>query len=131
MQASVINDLRTDHILSMAGKGTQDFNCWGATQYVLRVRDTLAWIEIDEMSDWLIENTEVVKTPEVGDILTLFFAIPFDKDKRMLLHTAVYLGDGEYLHKLGQSKAERATKRQVIAHYKMTNFYEIRRMKCD
>lgn len=132
-----ISDIRANHILNMAGDGTKDFNCWGASQYVLKARDTLGWVENQEMTDWLEENTEIVKKPEVGDILTLFnTGMWFDGQRfhfgRRLVHTAVYLGDGEYLHKLGQSRAERVAQRTVFKAYKNSyDEHQLRRLKCD
>lgn len=127
---TTVSDIRVNHVLNMAGEGTRDFNCWGASQYVLKVRDTLGWIETFEMSRWLSDNTEVVKTPEVGDILALFGDHP--AVGKLLIHTAVYLGDGKYLHKLGAARAEQVSLQGVLKAYKeLCDAHELRRLKCD
>lgn len=125
-EQAIVNDLRVNHVLSMAGNGTQDFNCWGASQYVTGVRNNLGWVEIEEMSNWLTDHTTKVNKPQAGDILTLFAFLPVGK---LLLHTAVYIGDGKYLHKLGMLKAEVTNLRTVVRHYAQYQpKYEIRRI---
>ena len=127
MQA--ISEIRTDHVLNMAGGGTKDFNCWGATQYVLRARDTLGWVEVKEMASWIRGNTKEVKQASTGDILVLWKRGITGK---ALVHTAVYLGDGQYLHKIGSRHAERTSKMRVVNHYKnMIDGHEIRRLTCE
>ena len=81
----------------------RDFNCWGATAFVLGIEDKLKWIEEEEMVGILEENTTIVETEarQRGDILTIY-----DGGGYRLSHTAVYLGRGKFFHKRGMNISE-------------------------
>lgn len=112
----MLSNTRIEHVLGMGNTSTQDYNCWGATMFVLGAKDHLTWVDNPEISDWLMANCEPVKKPEVGDVLGLFFKDDAKKVAR-LMHTAVYIGNGRYLHKLGQQKAVIEPLSKVIRHY--------------
>lgn len=75
------------------------YNCWGATLFVLGHARILQWIECGVMRRWLEENTEPIHRPrKPGDIVAVY--------GWGLEHTAVYLGNGKYFHKMGSNRAE-------------------------
>ena len=79
-----------------------DFNCWGATLFVLGRVDDLHWAENEEMADFIENETEPTKPTEyieVGDILVLF-------ENERILHTAVYLSEDKLFHKVGGKHSE-------------------------
>lgn len=90
----------------------EDFNCWGATAFVLGITDNLRWIENYKMMEILTEKTEIVRTEEIqrGDILVIY-------ESKWLHHTAVYLGRGKYFHKRGMNTSEITDIDGVIAIY--------------
>lgn len=93
-----------DNNVSVASKKAEEriqFNCWGATLFVLGVKTRLYWEDELAMDRWLEENTKELYRPrKKGDILVVkdLFGI--------LKHTAVYMGDGKYFHKRGGGIAE-------------------------
>lgn len=113
----MLSNTRIEHVLGMGSTFTQDYNCWGATMFVLGAKDHLTWVDNPEISDWLMANCEPVKRPQIGDVLGLFYKDDAKKIAR-LMHTAVYIGNGRYLHKLGQQKAVVEPLAKVIAHYR-------------
>lgn len=83
-------------------RGGYDFNCWGATAFVLNIIDRLKWLEDYEMEDILHNYTSEISEDEIkrGDILVIKYA------GGGLEHTAVYLGRGKYFHKRGGNISE-------------------------
>lgn len=81
--------------------GGLQFNCWGATAFILGLEDRLRWIEIREIGNLLECCTTIISDREIkrGDILTIY-------GKYCLEHTAVYLGRGRYFHKMGGLNSE-------------------------
>lgn len=96
----VLNRRRVYHANNRGKHSTYDFNCWGATLYVLGDRDRLKWVDHREMDEFLVEETEPIYRPaKKGDILTVSVW-------GRLTHTAVYMGNGRYFHKRGSNSAE-------------------------
>jgi hypothetical protein len=94
-----------------------DYNCWGATQFVLGFAKRLRWIENHEMYEWLNENTHRIYRPSKwGDILAIYYS---DADDRPwgLKHTAVYMGNGQYFHKRGACPAQIVTLKEIKETY--------------
>lgn len=116
----MLSNTRIEHVLGMGNTFTQDYNCWGATMFVLGAKDHLTWVDNPEISDWLMANCKPVKRPQIGDVLGLFYRNESDKTA-FLVHTAVYIGDGRYLHKLGQQKAVVEPLSKVVRHYQATS----------
>lgn len=88
------------------GKGryhADDFNCWGATAFVLGITDRLRWIGNYRMVDILTEHTIIVDFTERqrGDILVVY-----EGSGLWLCHTAVYLGRKKFFHKRGMNTSE-------------------------
>ena len=81
--------------------GGLQFNCWGATAFILGIENRLRWIETLEMDNILKEYTEIISEHERkrGDILTIY-------DRYELSHTAVYLGREKYFQKKGRNGSE-------------------------
>lgn len=97
---SVLNNERLNTANEQGAYPTWGFNCWGATLFVLEGDDSLRWVEDDEMTDWLYDNTDPIEEPtKDGDILVLW-------RYGSLWHTAVYMGEGQYFHKKGSNEAE-------------------------
>lgn len=110
------NDTRVQHVLGM-GTRTHDFNCWGATKFIADPKTpTLAWVEYDEMGEWLRANYRPIKRTEVreGDIVALF-----DKgdDYIRLIHTAYCVGNSKYVHKVGSNVARLESLKAVLKTY--------------
>lgn len=103
MTGGVLNKRRITYTHSNAkDHGSWDFNCWGATLFVLNQADKLQWLDCDDMQEWLDKNTTRIYRPrKAGDIV----AVHDD----CLEHTAVYLGRGRYFHKKGAGRAEVTT----------------------
>lgn len=103
---------RVQHVLSM-GTRTDDFNCWGATQFIAQATPTLKWVDHNTMGRWLADNYSPVRKSHVreGDIVALF-----DEDMH-LIHTAYYIGGGKYVHKLGRNVARLESLNKVLASY--------------
>lgn len=108
MQTLELNKRRIYYSNCRKNKYRGDYNCWGATQFVLGFTDRLRWIwDESEMQRWLDMYAEKIYRPKKpGDILAIhetFFGHTY------LRHTAVYLGDGKYFHKQGSAKADITT----------------------
>ena len=107
------NETRVQHVLSMGTK-TQDFNCWGATKFIAD-HDTphLEWVSYNDMGEWIHNNFSPIKRTEVkaGDIVALF------TPEMKLVHTAYYVGNKKYVHKLGQNVAKLEGLNGVLKSY--------------
>lgn len=92
-----------------------NFNCWGATLYVLNEYKRLEWVEMGDMQDWLDENTTRIDQSDIkrGDILS----ITLHSFISCLEHTAIYLGRGRYFHKVGGLWSEITTVDGITAIY--------------
>jgi hypothetical protein len=79
-----------------------DFNCWGATAFVLGMMDNLVWLGDDMMIDILTKRTFIINNEDRqrGDILVIY------EDDDYLTHTAVYLGHKKFFHKRGRNTSE-------------------------
>lgn len=90
-----------------------DFNCWGATAFVLGMTDNLVWIECGTMMNILTEKTTVVeyKERQRGDILVIY------EGGKWLHHTAVYLGRKKFFHKRGMNTSEITDIRGIVRIY--------------
>lgn len=127
----MLSDIRIEHVLGMGNGSTSDYNCWGATMFLVGAKDNLAWVEQIEIGEWLVDNTQPVKRTDIraGDILALFDRSD-EKERMSLVHTAVCVGNGKFLHKLGQQRATLDTQRGVIKHYqRCSNGMAILRIK--
>lgn len=129
--SNVLSRTRVDHVLNMAGSSTQDFNCWGATMFIEQAKDRLGWVENPEISEWIQDDFKPIKKEELqeGDVLALF-----DKDEQLqracLVHTAVYVGDKKFVHKLGQRQAQIDNLKGVLKNYAYCgNSYAFMRFK--
>ena len=91
---------------------SKKFNCWGATQFALGMRKKFAWVSEQVMLKWIDKNTTPV-TDEVtpGDILILKSSLG------TLFHTAVYLGNNNWFHKLGSCETTFSEKEEIIKGY--------------
>ena len=99
---------------------TIDFNCWGATLFVLGQSDTLEWVDSWHMINWLCRETKPIKkATSLGDILVI--------SDHSLEHTATYIGRGLWFHKRGSNKAEILSMAEVLEIY--PGRYEFRRLK--
>ena len=130
-ECDMVSQTRVDHVLNMAGSSTRDFNCWGATMFIEQAKDRLGWVENQEIGEWLQDNYLPIDKAKVqqGDILALF-----DRDEVAkclhLVHTAVCIGGGRYVHKIGQNKAQTDNLRGVLQHYAFCgNSYAFMRLK--
>lgn len=114
----MLSQTRVDHVLNMAGSSTRDFNCWGATMFIEQSKDRLGWVDNYEISQWLTDEFEPIKKNEVqqGDVLALFDTNK-EKERMVLVHTAVSLGNGKFVHKLGQNRAQIDTLKGVLKEY--------------
>jgi hypothetical protein len=118
---------RVEHVLGM-GTRTQDFNCWGATMFIAHGSDHLEWVEHNAMGEWLKANYTPIKRKDVaeGDIVALF-----DEEKH-LIHTAYALGEGKYVHKVGQNVARLEPLQRVLRTYarELHGFVFLRSKSC-
>lgn len=115
---NVMSRTRVDHVLNMAGSSTRDFNCWGATMFIEQAKDRLGWVDNPEISMWLQTDFEPIKKEQIkeGDILALFDADE-KKERLHLVHTAVYIGNKKFVHKLGQNRAQVDILKGVLKEY--------------
>ena len=97
---------------SRGKNGTTDFNCWGATLFVLGMTHRLDWIERYEMEELLDDNAHNIKADERtrGDILALWV-------DGCLIHTAVYMGRNKFFHKRGMNNSEITKLDGILAIY--------------
>lgn len=104
---------RVQHVLGMANERTDDFNCWGATQFIAHATPTLGWVDNDAMSEWITQNYTPIPKKDVqeGDIVVLF-----SPDMR-LVHTAYCVEPNRYVHKLGRNVARLETLNKVLKSY--------------
>ena len=130
----VLSLTRVDHVLNMAGSFTQDFNCWGATMFIEQAKNRLEWVENPEISEWLQNDFHPIKKEdlEIGDILALFDTDK-KKERMMLVHTAVYVGDKLFVHKMGQNRATKDNLKGVLREYAYcgNSFVFLRKGKLD
>jgi cell wall-associated NlpC family hydrolase len=100
----VLSNKRVGRANQKGANGTYDFNCWGATLYVLNVSRTLTWVEEHVMQEFLVKRTDKIKTEDIqeGDIFVMYGETWFG----YLQHTAVYIGEGMYFHKRGSKHSE-------------------------
>jgi hypothetical protein len=99
-------------------------NCWGLTAFLLGWRCRLTFMSDKLMEARLRTRTERIQKPKrfrIGDV-----AASWDKDWEghcprgivELLHTAVYVGRGEWLHQTGyRGEVRLATFKQMIRSY--------------
>ena len=90
--------------------GTEDFNCWGGTLFVLNQSSILDWVTGSEMEDFLYNKTTLTYEKKKGNILCLYL---YDR----LEHTAVYIDEHTLWHKKGGNESEYATEEEVEAVY--------------
>ncbi len=111
MMMNIVNRQRMYYSKS---KGyTRQFNCWGATTYVLEIHNRLNWLDVWTMEQILEDRTEPVKGKiKIGDILVL--RDNWDE----LQHTAIYIGGGKYYHKKGSDISEYCSLNDVLSAYK-------------
>jgi cell wall-associated NlpC family hydrolase len=104
---------RVEHVLGMANTRTDDFNCWGATLFIANGTSSLSWVDDRTMGEWLMQNCKPIPRSSLreGDIVALF------RDKRKLVHTAYYVGDNKFVHKLGRNVARLEPLSRVLKEY--------------
>ena len=102
------------------------FNCWGGTLYALNQTDILEWVDQCTMIDFLDDNTQIVDSDklEIGDILALWI----NKYCLVLEHTAVYIGEGVFWHKVGGKESEFGNQEQIQDKYPNGKYPQIRRL---
>lgn len=110
---STLDRKRMYHANQRGKGGSPDFNCWGATLFVLGHAKRLNWKECQLMTSWLENNTKKIKqVSEPGDILAIW-----SHWSERLEHTAVYIGRDRWFHKRGMNKAEITTLREIKKIY--------------
>lgn len=121
---SVINEsnLKVADELGQNYATQDDFNCWGATLFVLAKIRILKWSSCREITEFIKDDTFKVKDKKKGDILVLY---QFNK----IVHTAVYVTKNKLFHKRGLNKSEFDTECGVKAIYDEHDKFEIRRLK--
>lgn len=104
--------------------GDKRFNCWGATLYALNFIDYLEWIDRGQMQDFLNKQTYGICENQIeeGDILVLY------DEFEDLIHTAVYIGNKMFWHKLGDMEAEEEYLQDILDTYHEYNCIEYRRL---
>ena len=111
---SVINrrNLRKAHREGKSGNG--DFNCWGATLFVLDAIDELYWAENNEIAEFIENETKPIDKKDVqeGDILALYYP-----RSQRISHTAVYISKRKLFHKVGGCESEYTSKAGVKRRY--------------
>ena len=98
--------LNKTNVSKMKRKGmTGEFNCWGATAHALGAIKKPYWVCGHDMNSFIRKFTKS-KSGEFkeGDIVVIYNT-DGGRLKKMaeydLIHTAVYIGDGMWYHKLG------------------------------
>lgn len=104
---------------------TQDnFNCWGATLYVLNKIGYLEWSSQKKITNFIYDDTFTVDDIKKGDIFVLY-------SNGKIIHTAVYTGKNILFHKRGGSTSEFVSEDRVKCIYDEYDKYEIRRLKTE
>lgn len=110
---SVINTRNFKKITNLLNSFKYGGNCWGTTLFLLGQQKGINAVESFEMDDFLKRNTKAIKKPRIGDILVLRYKTKsiakrvedesyYDcLDANLLSHTALYIGNGKYLHQAG------------------------------
>ncbi len=81
----------------------RDYNCHGLTLWLLGHESSLKWVETDTFEQFLkIVKKQEAKKPERKKGELLVIAV----DDHSNSHSAIYLGDGKYLHKKGSGQIE-------------------------
>lgn len=79
-------------------------NCWGTTSYLKGWQSSEKYIESDTMIKRLEKACKVAR-PKFGDVVAIWAnakgARMYWEQEGNLLHTAVYVGRGRYLHQEG------------------------------
>jgi len=101
------------------------FNCWGATLFGLGQIDKLYWVRQGSMENFLYKETIEIEEKDLkkGDILALY------NETEGLIHTALYVGNDMWWHKVGGLHSEFTSKEKVIEtyeHYEI-DYTELRR----
>lgn len=86
-------------------------NCWGASMLYLGVLKHPQWLNEKEMRKLLKENVYETLELKVNDIYAIY------NIEGALAHTAIYLGNGEFWHKAGNSRTEVTTKNKIDTMY--------------
>ena len=82
-------------------------NCWGMTLFLLGGQSALRFVENEDLDPWLEIHCVRVKRPRFGDVLAIRYGPEQHCDcgcgdeEGALEHTAIYVGDGLYLHQAG------------------------------
>lgn len=123
---------RVQHVLGMANTHTDDFNCWGATQFIAGGQDHLEWVDNEAMSEWLQSNYQPIPKTAVqeGDIVALFSG---DKEHLRLIHTAYAVDKSHFVHKLGRNVARLESLNKVLRSYarEVNHYVFLRRTQCE
>lgn len=109
---SVINMKKLSYTKRISKDFNFNFNCWGATLYILDQRKSLLWINNVTMKQFLIDNTVITNEKKKGNILCLY------SGKVTLKHTAVYLDNVTLWHKRGVQQGEQTTEEEIYKLYK-------------
>lgn len=87
------------------------YNCWGFVSHTLKWTDSLYWLHREEMEVLLSSNTFMVDPNKInaGDIVGYY-------QEGLLLHTALYIQDGNIIHKPGTYELEINSIDETIAN---------------
>jgi NlpC/P60 family len=116
----MINNNRLYYANRKGKRGGYGFNCWGATLFTIGAIDKLEWLECDEITEFIENETISISESALqrGDILVLIDR--WDE----IMHTAIYLGRGKYFHKSGSNHSEITDLRSILhVYYEYEDIY--------
>jgi hypothetical protein len=119
---AVINESNLNIANEKGKNGSEDFNCWGATLFVLDKRKILKWISLKIITKFITHETFEITTPQLGDILVLY-----KNDK--IIHTAIYIKKDLLFHKRGANISEFTTEKNIKHIYWDYDYCTINRIK--
>lgn len=110
---SAINNRNFKKVTKLLNSFPQGSNCWGTTLFVLGQQKNRKAVTALVMDSFIKIYTKKIKKPQVGDILVLRYKSDSSaqrsednhyalcREARLLSHTAIYIGQGKYLHQAG------------------------------
>lgn len=121
---TLINErnLKVAHEKGRMGSGR--FNCYCTSLFVLGKREELYWIDCPEITEFINNDTAEVTRVKRGDILVMYaediygdYVEQQNEDKLIIVHTAVYMGNGEWFHKEGGGLSSFTDKKGILNSY--------------
>ena len=113
-----MNTIINERNLKIAHKegieGEIDFNCWGATLFVLGIVEELYWVENSEIEEFIDNETEEVDKKDIraGDVLVLYYG-----GSSRISHTAIFISKIKLFHKPGNGNSEFTSEKGVRELY--------------